>query len=473
MSQSNQRQKLSVKRIERLRTRCIPYTAAELELMKARAKAKREGLRPVVFNDPRQGDEKPGRHLDEKGLFLQVRGPDNCSWQFKYVLAGKSYTIGLGPLSAVSLDEARTARDRLRNQLAKGLNPSEERKREGEERAETARERAAKSVTFEQIAQKWWERNRDAKTWKSERDTTNRLGLLKNHAYPILGKMIVGTITKHHIVRVLEQPHIKDLKDQDRRVRQTIKAVLAYAYDLGLRDGPNPASKETLGSLLVQKSKVQQKKEKKERHHTWLEWERIADFVTDLRTRKGPSAMALQFLILTAARTGEVIGAKWSEIDLDKAVWTVPAGRMKAGLEHRVPLSAEAMAILKSKDLIRYKDNPFVFVGDRKAGMSNMAMLQLLKRMGNPTNKDGKPVTVHGFRATFRDWVAEDTRHNYPRDLAETALAHVLGEVEGSYQHGDRLEKRREMMQAWANHCGGKAQGSNVVPLHPAKTAAE
>lgn len=466
---------LNVKRIEKLRTRCISYTPEELVVMKAGAEARREGLPErhwPVFHDPRQGDEKPGRHLDEKGLFLQVRGPGNCSWQFKYVKGGKSYTMGLGPLSAVSLDEARTERDRLRNLLAKGFNPADERQRERDERAAASRERAAKAVTFEQIGQQWWERNRDAKTWKSERDTLNRLGLLKNHTYPILGKMIVATIKKEHIVRVLEQPTIKALKDQDRRVRQTIKAVLGYATDLGLREGPNPASKETLGSLLVKKSKVQAKKDKSERHHTWLEWERVADFVTDLRQRKSTAARALDFLILTAARTGEVIGAQWSEIDLDKTVWTVPAGRMKAGVEHRVPLSADAVAILKSKDLLRKKGNPFIFIGDRKDGMSNMAMLQLLKRMGNPTNNKGKPITVHGFRATFRDWVAEDTRHNFPRDLAETALAHVLGEVEGSYQHGDRLEKRREMMQAWANHCGGKTPSAKVMQFRGAEKVA-
>src|SRR5262245_2427161 len=237
------------------------------------------------------------------------------------------------------------------------------------------------------------------------------------------------------------------------RVRGRIEVILDWATVRGFRQGDNPARwRGHLDKLLPARSKV-----RKVVNHAALPYGEVGAFMADLREREGIAARALEFTILTATRTGEVLRAAWSEIDFQARVWTVPAGRMKGGREHRVPLSGAALAPLKRMHELR--ENSFVFPGGRRAMMSNMAMDMLLRRMG-------RNVTVHGFRSTFRDWVAEQT--NFPKEVAEAALAHVVGDkVEAAYRRGDLFEKRRRLMNAWAEYCT-KTAADGVVVLRDA-----
>lgn len=236
------------------------------------------------------------------------------------------------------------------------------------------------------------------------------------------------------------------------RVRGRIEAVLDWAAARSFRDGENPARwKGRLDKLLPARSKVRVVE-----HHAALPFQDAGAFMHDLRARPGIAARALEFLILTAARTGEVIGAQWPEIDLRARVWTVPAGRMKGGREHRVPLSVAVTAILER--MARVRESDFVFPGDQRAMLSNMALLMLLRCMGR------RDLTAHGFRSTFRDWAAERT--NFPNEVLEMALAHVVSDAtEAAYRRGDLFEKRRRLMDAWAAYCAKPAVGADIVPL--------
>lgn len=406
---------------------------------------------------------KPGRYSDpeQRGLFLQVRSPTNCSWLFRYQKAGQHRLMGLGSLADVGLEEARRKALRFRQQIADGLDPFSERERERTEREAAAVERAAMSVTFQQAAQEYYDKHRG--TWKNEKHAAQFLSTLEAYAYPTIGKMIVGCIQRKDIIKALEKDDFWNTKNETAdRVRSRIKRVLDYAATRDLRSGTNPA--EWTGNLehvLPAPAKVQEATKRKQPS---LDWKDLPGFMTDLRDCDGTAARALEFLILCASRTGDVIGSLRSEIDWDNAVWTIPAARMKASKEdHRVPLSDDAMAILN--ELPTEKGNPFLFIGMRKGGLSNMAMNQLLKRMGSPTNTKGETITVHGFRSTFRDWVADDPDTRFSRDLAEAALAHVLGKVEAAYQRSDRLAPRRKMMDVWADFCAGRSPKDNVVPF--------
>ena len=200
---------LNWRRINTLRTRCIPYSIEDLAVMKARAKAREKGLPEIVFDDPREGDEKPGRHPDGRGLYLQVRGQDNCSWLFRYEYDGKEQLIGLGSLKDWNLDQARGERDRLRQQLSKGLDPRAERDKELSARRAADRDREAKAVTFAEIHQRWWEKKRDEKAYTNPKHLAQKLQMLKTHAYPTIGNLVVGEITKAHMVKLFEQPNLK------------------------------------------------------------------------------------------------------------------------------------------------------------------------------------------------------------------------------------------------------------------------
>jgi integrase len=236
------------------------------------------------------------------------------------------------------------------------------------------------------------------------------------------------------------------------RVRGRVEAVLDWARARGYRDGDNPARwRGYLDQLLPKKSKV-----RKVKHHAALPYGELPDFMVALRERSATSAGALELTILTAARTGEVIGARWNEIDRQAKVWTVPAERMKAGRDHRVPLSAAALAVLERMQKVRQND--YVFAGERRAMLSNTSMLMLLRRM------DRGDLTAHGFRSTFRTWAAERT--GFPREVVEAALAHVVGDAtEQAYQRGDLFEKRRRLMDAWAAFCAKAPAADVVVPL--------
>ena len=268
---------------------------------------------------------------------------------------------------------------------------------------------------------------------------------------PVFGALPVAVVDTAFVMRVIE-PIWKEKTETANRVRGRIEAVLAWATVRGFRTGDNPARwKGHLDHLLPARTKV-----RKVEHHAALPYDEMPEFMVELRAREGMSARALEFVILTAARTGEVIGAIWAEVDLRAMVWTVPGTRMKSGRDHRVPLSNRAVEILAA--LPHEKKNEHVFIGARRGSpLSNMAMLQLMR--------DLRPGFVpHGFRSTFRDWCAERT--NFPREVAEAALAHVVGDAtERAYRRGDALEKRRALMDAWSRYCCSPPVKGEVLPL--------
>jgi integrase len=403
----------------------------------------------------------PGRYGDGGNLFLQVpkregkRGETWSgapSWLFRYARGGKERMLGLGPLHTWGLDEARERARELRQQLGRGIDPLAARKAQ---RAKQEAERA-KTVTFKEVAEQYYEAHRDH--WRNEKHAAQFLRTLETYAYPHIGRLAVSDIDTGLVLKCIE-PHWKSKTETADRVRNRIERVLDFATVRGLRTGDNPARwRGHLSEALPKRAKT-----KDARHHPALPYAEIPAFMAKLRERTGTAARALEFLILTCARTGEVTGARWQEIDLDKRIWTVPAGRIKAGREHRVPLSDRAIEILKL--VPRERGDDHVFIGPTPGrGLSNMAMSALLDRMGAAT------VTVHGFRSSFRDWAAETTNH--PREVCEMALAHVVGDaVERAYQRGDMFEKRRRLARDWATYCASPPRrkpvsGDNIVALH-------
>jgi integrase len=268
--------------------------------------------------------------------------------------------------------------------------------------------------------------------------------------------MPVGSVDTDVVMKIVE-PLWREKTETGSRVRGRIEAILDYAKARGWREGENPARwRGHLDQLLPARAKVQRVE-----HHAALPWRKIGAFMTRLRRSSGMSARCLEFAILTAARSGEVRGAQWDEIELDHAVWTIPASRMKAGREHRVPLSEPAMVVLR--EMAQFGAEGFVFPGLKVAsGLSDVALAKAVDAAG------GDGATVHGFRSTFRDWCAESTNHS--RELAEAALAHVLSDkVEAAYQRGDLLERRRRLMSDWGAFCGREMRPSEVVHLHAAR----
>ena len=391
--------------------------------------------------------KKPGLYADGGGLYLQVIGGAK-SWILRYDFQGRRREMGLGPLRDVGLAGARQQAARWRHTLkVDRRDPLEA--REAERLAE--RLRTASAVTFKEAAGRYIEAHRPS--WRNDKHAGQWETTLTTYAYPVLAALPVADVQVGHVLKVLEP--IWTVKPETAgRVRGRIEAVLDWAAARGYRAGDNPARwRGHLEKLLPARSKV-----RSVAHHAALPFAEVGAFVADLRDREGTSARALEFLILTAARTGEIIGAKWPEIDLDAKVWTIPGARMKAGREHRVPLSVPAVALLKRIKESGAGDHVFPG-GSRAQPLSNMALLQTLERMGR------RDLTVHGFRSTFRDWAAERT--NFPREIAEAALAHTLKDkTEAAYRRGDALEKRRRLMEAWARFCDAKAPaGGKLVSL--------
>ncbi len=391
---------------------------------------------------------KPGTYGDGASLYLQVRGPAKRSWIYRFKLHGKSHLMGLGTVTDVSLAEVRDAAAAARKMVRQGINPIDERR---SARAEIA---AQASLTFAQVADAYiaahepsWRNAKHRQQWRNTLDT---------YAAPVLGKLPVAQVSVGAVMRVLE-PLWRKRPETASRLRGRIESVLDYATARGWRSGENPARwRGHLDHLLPARSKVAMVE-----HHPALPWREIGPFMTTLAAEEGVSALALQFTILTAARTGEVIGVRWSEIDMQEGTWTVPAGRMKASREHRVPLSDAAMDLLRKVAKLRTdaKMDGFVFPGRNKGRpLSSMALLMLLRRM------ERGDLTAHGFRSTFRDWCAEAT--NYPREVAEAALAHMLKDkTEAAYQRGDLMEKRRRLMSEWATYCTRPVGLGKVIPL--------
>jgi len=378
---------------------------------------------------------EPGLYPDGARLYLQVRGANSRSWIYRYKFRGKMREMGLGSLKSVSLLEARKKAAECRRLRSEGVDPVDARKNA---RVQAVLE-AAKSLTFKDAAAAYIEAHRPG--WRSEKHAAQWKSSLATYAEPILGNVSVQAIETPLVLRVL-QPIWPEKPETASRLRSRIAAVLDWAKVQGLRAGENPARWQGhLAKLLPAKSKVRAVE-----HHAALPFDQLFDFMTALRTQDGIAARALEFTVLTAARTGETIGATWSEIDLGRNVWTIAAKRMKAGKEHRVPLCGHTREILEQVKAAGNAADDFVFRGGRKdKPLSNMAMTEVLRRMGR------SDLTVHGFRSTFRDWAAERTK--YSPEVVEIALAHaVSNKVEAAYRRGDLFEKRRLLMVEWTRY---------------------
>ena len=378
--------------------------------------------------------QRPGRYHDGHGLILQVSNANNASWVLRYQRDGRERWLGLGPLHTVGLKEARERARAARLRLLDGVDPVDQKRADKAARAIAA----AKTMTFAEAAKAWHAQHEAG--WRNAKHVRQALKTLADHAFPKIGNLSVAAIDTGQVLRCIEPIWAKKTSTAS-RVRGRIESVLDWATVRGYRSGENPARwKGHLAEVLPAHGKIA-----KPKHHAALPYAKIGDFLMHLRSHGGIAARALEFLILTTARTGEVIGAQWSEFDLDAGVWTVPAGRMKADKEHRVPLSNRAVEILKV--LPRERGNDSVFIGLRAGtGLSTMAMAALLKRMGRTD------LTVHGFRSTFRDWAAECSA--FPNHVIEQALAHSIGnKVEAAYRRGDLFAKRQKLMEAWAAFC--------------------
>ena len=374
----------------------------------------------------------PGKYHDGGGLYLQVSPRVTKSWLFRFERNSHEHWIGLGPYPDVSLATARTEARKCRDSLREGLDPLAERNRK--RMANRLAERY--SVTFSECAAAYIDAH--AISWRNEKHVDQWRTTLKTYVEPTIGKLDVTDINTALVLKVLE-PIWETKTETATRIRQRIESVLDWATTREYRTGANPARwKGHLSNLLAKPAKL-----KKIRHHPALPFTEIHDFVADVRALDGVGARALEFAILTAARTNEVIGARWEEIDLGNKLWTIPAERMKAGRDHAVPLSPRAATIMGE---MRVYGKEWCFPGQRKTKqLSNMAMLETLKRM------ERSDLTVHGFRSTFRDWCAEQTA--YPQYVAEMALAHqIKNAAEAAYRRGDLLEKRRRLMADWAKY---------------------
>jgi integrase len=402
---------------------------------------------------------KPGYTGDGGGLYLQISKWGTPTWVFRYRVGEKLRTAGLGSTDTWSLAEARERARQMRQQRDDDIDPIDAR------RAEHARARveAAKTMTFAQCAEAYIKAHRAE--WRSPKSLAAWQGTLGMYAYPVIGDLPVRDVDTALVVKVL-QPAWEKAPETANRLRGRIEAILGWATTSGHRQGDNPARwRGHLENLLAKPARAKAEKRRakdREEHHPALPYTQTGAFLSELREQEGVSVRALEFAILTAARTAEVIGARWEEIDLDEKLWIIPADRMKAGREHRVPLSPAALAIVEKMVTIRSGD--LVFPGV-KAGqaMSNMTLLMLLRRMKRAD------ITVHGFRSTFSDWAAERT--NFPREVREMALAHVVdNKVEAAYRRGDLFQKRRQIMDAWAKFCATPATaGTRVVPLRKAR----
>ena len=405
---------------------------------------------------------KPGRYGDGGGLYLLVRGPEAKFWLFRYTAEGKAREAGLGAAggpSAVSLADARVKARQLHDMAREGRDPLLERDAERDARAARAKLAEIRLMTFRQVADAYIAAHEAS--WRNARHRQQWTNTLEAHAHPILGDLPVADVDTGAVMRVLE-PIWHETPETASRVRGRIESILDYAKARGWRDAENPARwRGHVANMLPRRSKLNPVT-----HHPALTWRAIGAFMAELKKQEGLGALALRFTILAAARTGETLGARWPEIDMAGALWTVPAPRMKAGREHRVPLSDAVLAILRAVTPLRDDARgDRVFPGVRAgASLSSSAMLAALSRMGRAG------LTVHGFRSTFRDWAAETGQ---PWDVAEQALAHTIGNaVQAAYQRGDLLERRRKLMDTWAAFCARPEASGNVVPLRRAATDA-
>jgi integrase len=389
--------------------------------------------------------KKPGHHGDGGGLYLRI-GEGRRSWMFRYKRAGKTVWLGLGPERDVTLAEARELAREQRRLLLKGISPIEHRA------ATRAAQKAAAGHPFKTVAELYIEAHKPG--WRNAKHAAQWSTTLERHAYPVIGTMPVAAVLTEHVLRLL-QPIWTELPETASRVRGRVEAILNYSAAQGWRSGDNPARwRGHLDHLLPPRSKVARVV-----HHPALPWQGLPAVMAKLSARNGTAARCLAFLVLTAARSGEAREARWSELDLDAAVWAVPPERMKAGREHRVPLAPQAVAILEAMLPLRQNDEDLVFPGGRAGRpLSDVAVSKALRAAG------GVGVTVHGCRSSFRDWCGEAVA--VPREVAEAALAHTnRDKVEAAYLRSDLFERRRKLMADWADFCIPPSAAANVARM--------
>lgn len=405
----------------------------------------------------------PGRHADGGGLHLLVKESGARSWVFRFMLKGKSRDIGLSRCpeavellrqakgEELTLAQARDVAAIYRLKVKAGIDPLEERQRGAAEALAAAQAAQIAGITFKAVAEAYIAANEGS--WRNDKHRQQWRNTLASYVYPVMGELPVAEIGTAHVLKILE-PIWQDKPETANRIRGRIETVLDAAKARGYREGENPARwRGHIAQILPARSRLSRG------HHKALSFEAIPAFAGALRVREALAALALEFVILTATRTSEALGATWAEVDLEKAIWTIPAGRMKAGKEHRVPLSLRAVEILEK---VKPLDKGWLFPADSGGKLSTMAMAMLLRRMK-------QDCTVHGFRSGFRDWAAECT--GYAHEVCEMALAHAIGnKSEAAYRRGDLFDKRRRLMADWAVYCTTLATiASNVTPIRSGK----
>lgn len=403
---------------------------------------------------------KPCRYCDGDGLYLLVKKSGGQFWVFRYKVSGsKLREAGLGRAgegrNSVRLAEAREKASTLFRQVKSGIDPLSAREAMAAAAKAAAQDAAVKRVTFREAAQRFIDGH--TPSWRNPKHAAQWAATIETYANPVFGDLPIGDVATTHVLAAIE-PVWLSKPETASRLRGRVERILDFAKTRGWRAGENPAAwKGHLALTLPARSKV-----RKVEHHAALPWREIGNFMLTLQDQQGVGAQALRFAILTAARSGEVRGARWGEIDMSAATWIVPAGRMKGGREHRIPLSEAALDVLRDMAEVRVSNNSdaLVFPGrDAARPLSDMSLTAVLRRMGRAE------LTAHGFRSSFRDWAAETTA--YPTELVEMALAHAVGnKVEAAYRRGDLFEKRRRLMDDWAAYClmrNAKSNGEVVA----------
>ncbi len=415
-------------------------------------------------HNPAKG-ERPIRVGDGDGLYLQVAAGSTKSWLFRFMLRGKSREMGLGAVgeapNGVSLAKARILAAEARALLRDGKDPLAE--RHTDRLARRQAQTVASERTFRAAAKALVDSKRSG--WRNPKHAAQWLASLEAHTFPMIGDMPVTVVSTDDVLRVL-RPIWSRIPETASRVRQRIEAVLDAARVKGWRNGENPARwKGHLAGELPQPRKV-----RRVRHRPALSWREMGAFMAALTERNGFAALALRFTILTAARTGEVRGMRWREVDLEAKVWTVPGDRMKSGRLHRVPLSVPALTVLEEVRPLMKRPDDLVFPSVQQGkALSDMAVSEVVRRMNvcgdaaaSPRWRDaeGRAVVPHGFRSSFRDWAGETRPEG--REVVEAALAHsIKDKAEAAYARSDLLEKRRPLMDAWAEQCASPIQADS------------
>jgi integrase len=402
-----------------------------------------------------EGRKGPLLLSDGGGLYLQIMPKGSKSWVYRFMIRGKARTMGLGSFidgrSSITLAQARELASNARSLVAQGIDPLEARHQAT--KLEVARRAAekARSVTFEEAAAAYLEAQSTG--WRSAKHGQQWVNTLKTYAYPLIGFRTVQELDADAVEAVL-RPIWTRIPETASRLRGRIEVILDFAKSKGWREGENPARwQESMKHRLPSVSRLA-----RTAHHPALPWDRIPDFIMALKQRSGMSGLALQFCIFTAARSGEVRGATWSEIDFERGIWTIPGSRMKTKREHRVPISNAALAVLTEALPFCREHQNLIFTNARGTALSDMALSMLVRRMNEEAeypkwvSQDGRLAVVHGFRSTFRDWCEEAT--STPHAVSEAALAHVVADkVEAAYRRTDLFEARKVLMQKWADHC--------------------